>query len=56
MNRPRLKKQIKKVKLHEPALSKQPITTTLGGEEINEQETYGPPDTKLLQSDLSVCL
>ena len=43
--------------MHKPALSKQPITISLGEEEIDEQDTYEiTPDTKLLQSDLSVSL
>ena len=57
VNRLRLKQQNRKVKLCKPAQSQQPITISLGEEEIDEQDTYEiTPDTKLLQSDLSVSL
>lgn len=57
VNRLRLKQQNRKVKLRKPALSKEPVTISLGEEEIDKQDTYeSTPDTKLFQSDLSVSL
>ena len=57
VNRHRIKQQNRKVKLHKLALCKQPKAISLGEEEIDKQDTYEiTPDTKLLQSDLSVSL